>query len=208
MDPVRNTTEGAATPPHRSDPLDVHSRTIQNLLHGDWLMGDGVWDVSSLWILRPDEWHSTWISWLPDGSHLGWYVNLQQPLRRTPIGFEAMDLMLDVVVEPDLSWRWKDHAEFDEIVQRGLFDGALAERVLAEAGVRVIADIEHARSPFDEPWPSWRPDPGWGRPALQDEWEFVDRMTGHREEVGRVMADPSNGERERWVDDGSPLAPR
>ena len=122
-----------ATPPHRDDPLDIHSRTIQNLLHEDWLMGDDVWDVSSLWILRPGEWHSTWISWLPDGSHLGWYINLQQSLRRTPIGFEAMDLMLDVVVEPDLSWRWKDREEFDEIVQRGLFDDTLAERVMAEA---------------------------------------------------------------------------
>ena len=82
--------------------------------------------------------------------------------------------MLDVVVEPDLSWRWKDREEFDEIVQRGLFDDALAERVMAEAR-RVIADIEHAQSPFDEPWPSWRPDPGWGRPALHDEWDVVHR---------------------------------
>jgi hypothetical protein len=27
-----------------------------------------------------------------------------------------MDLMLDIVVEPDMTWRWKDDDEFDEIV--------------------------------------------------------------------------------------------
>ena len=93
-------------------------------------------------------------------------------MRRTPIGFEAMDLMLDVVVEPDLSWRWKDREEFDEIVRRGLFDDALAERVMAEAR-RVIDDIDNADPPFDEPWPAWRPDPGWVRPALHDGWDVV-----------------------------------
>jgi protein associated with RNAse G/E len=39
---------------------------------------------------------------------LGWYVNLQCPFRRTEVGIEAMDLMLDVVVDPDGTWRWKD----------------------------------------------------------------------------------------------------
>ena len=66
---------------------------------------------------------------------------------RTPIGFEAMDLMLDVVVEPDLSWRWKDREEFDEIVERGIFDPGLGERVRATA-LSVIDDIEQGRAPF------------------------------------------------------------
>ena len=104
------------TSPHRPDPPDIQGRTIESLQHGDWVIGDHTWDVSSLWILRPDEWHSTWVSWRPDGSHLGWYVNLQRPMRRNPIGFEAMDLMLDVVAEPDLSWSWKDREEFEEIL--------------------------------------------------------------------------------------------
>jgi protein associated with RNAse G/E len=55
-------------------------------------------------------------TWTGPGRHLGWYVNLQCPYRRTPLGIEAMDLMLDIVVEPDMTWRWKDDDEFDEIV--------------------------------------------------------------------------------------------
>ncbi len=113
-------------------------------------MGDHAWDVSSLWIIHPGDWHSTWVSWRPDGSHLGWYINLQAPMRRNPIGFEAMDLMLDIVAEPDLSWIWKDRDEFDEIVARRIFDADTARRVTNEA-LSVIEDIENHRAPFDEP---------------------------------------------------------
>ena len=79
------------------------------------------------------------------GSHLGWYVNLQEPMRRNPIGFEAMDLMIDIVVEPKLSWRWKDLEEFDESVRREIFDPNLGEQVRATA-LSMIEDIEHRRS--------------------------------------------------------------
>lgn len=160
------------TPPERDDPPDIHARTIASLHHTDWVLGDHAWDVSSLWVLRPNEWHSTWISWRADGSHLGWYVNLQAPMRRNPVGFEAMDLMLDVVAEPDLSWRWKDRNEFDEIVARGLFDADTARVVMSEA-LSVIDDIEQHRAPFNEPWPSWRPDPAWAIPLLPAGWDQI-----------------------------------
>lgn len=160
------------TPSHRPDSPDVHRRTIENLVHRDWELGDHVWDVSSLWILRPDDWHSTLVSWRPDGSHLGWYINLQRPMRRHRFGFEAMDLMLDIIAEPDLSWRWKDREEFDEIVEREIFDADLAERVQAEA-LTVIDNIERRRPPFDEPWPEWRPDPLWKTPALPAGWDAI-----------------------------------
>lgn len=160
------------TPPERPDPPDIHGRTIENLDRADWRLGDHVWDVSCLWILRPDDWHSTWVSWRPDGSHLGWYVNLQRPMRRNPVGFEAMDLMLDVVAEPDLSWRWKDREEFDEIVERGIFTEELGAQVMSTA-IGVIDDIEHSRPPFDEPWPTWLPDPSWPTPELPDGWGVV-----------------------------------
>lgn len=158
------------TPPHRLDPPNIHRRTIDNLLHEDWELGEHLWDVSSLWILRPDDWHSTWVSWLPDGSHIGWYINLQRPMRRNQVGFEAMDLMLDVVADPELNWRWKDRKEFDEIVERGIFAPELGRRLMSEA-LETITDLEQRRSPFGEPWPTWRPDPDWGIPELPVGWQ-------------------------------------
>ena len=122
------------TPPGRTDPGSVKDRTIENLARGDWVHGDHVWDVSTLWLVRPGDWHSVWVSWLESGAHFGWYINLQQPYRRTELGIEAMDLMLDVVAEPDLTWRWKDEDEFDELLARGVFDTATGLRVSPRGG--------------------------------------------------------------------------
>jgi len=158
------------TPPHRPDPATLDERLLENLTRRDWIFGDQEWDVSCLWIVRPGDWFSIWVSWRPDGSHYGWYVNLQRPYRHTSIGIEAMDLMLDVVVEPDLSWRWKDAEQFDDLVARSVFDSETASTV-RKAATSVIARVEARQPPFDEPWPSWRPDPSWRRPELVPGWD-------------------------------------
>lgn len=158
------------TPPERPDPSRREDRIIENLARCDWAYGDHVWDVSSLWIMRPGDWHAVWVSWLDSGAHFGWYINMQMPYRRTAIGIEAMDLALDIVVEPDLGWRWKDDEEFAEILDRAIFDAPTGARVREEAD-NVIRRIEAAEPPFSEPWPSWRPDPQWSQPTLRDRWD-------------------------------------
>jgi hypothetical protein len=158
-------------PPGRDAPATRKDRTIECLDWCDWVHGEHVWDLSTLWIARPGDWHAVWVSWLEDGQQFGWYVNLQRPYRRTAIGIEAMDLMLDVVAAPDLSgWRWKDEDEFDEIVDRGIFDQATAARVRDEAAT-VIKRIEKAEPPFSEPWSTWTPNPTWRIPTLLDGWD-------------------------------------
>jgi protein associated with RNAse G/E len=159
-----------ATPPERLDPPTRRARVVENLDRSDWVLAEHIWDVSSLWIVHPGDWHAVWVSWTSPGVHLGWYVNLQKPFRRTEIGIEAMDLMLDVVVEPDGQWRWKDDDEFDEIAQRSIFDEATVARVRREAA-EVIEDIEARRPPFSEGWVSWTPDPRWPVPVLPDGWD-------------------------------------
>ena len=163
------------SPDPERDPLALdgeasHRGVIENLLRRDWEHVDHEWDVSSLWMVRPGDWHAVWVSWLGSGAHLGWYVNFQRPFRRTAIGIEAMDLMLDIVVEPDLTWRWKDAAEFDEIVARGVFDASMAARVRDEAR-EVVRRIEGGGAPFGDPWPAWRPPGGWSLPILPDGWD-------------------------------------
>jgi hypothetical protein len=161
-----------ATPPTRVDPVTKEARAIENLARGDWIYGEHTWDVSSLWILRPVDWHAVWVSWSAPGVQLGWYGNFQFPFRRTALGIEAMDLMLDIVVEPDLSWRLKDEEEFEEIVRRGIFDHQLANRVRDE--VRDVTQlIENKQGPFGEPWPEWSPNPKWTTPALTKGWDVV-----------------------------------
>jgi uncharacterized protein len=94
-----------------------------------------------------------------------WYVNLQRPLERTPIGFETTDHALDVLVRPDGTWTWKDEEELAEAVRLGLFTSDQASEFRAE-GERALRRILDEDPPFDRDWTHWRPDPSWPMPTL------------------------------------------
>jgi hypothetical protein len=137
---------------------------------GEWDFADTEWEVSTLVLMRPGDWHAVWVSWLDDGSQWGWYVNLQKPFRRTSCGFATMDLALDVLIENDRTWRWKDEDELDTLVGMGVLDDDLAAR-LREEGLCVARKAERNEPPFSDPWPDWRPDPSWPAPALSYGWD-------------------------------------
>ena len=158
------------TPPTRVREPTRGERLATCAVLRDWVFADAAWDVSTLVLMRAGEWHAVWISWLADGRQWGWYVNLEEPYRRTTLGFETMDLMLDVIIELDRSWRWKDEDELETFVERGVFDRALAERVREEA-LRVVQRAQHNEAPFDARWADWRPDPSWGLPELPRGWD-------------------------------------
>jgi hypothetical protein len=137
---------------------------------GDWVFEDAEWGVSTLTLLREGDWHAVWIGWLDNGEQWGWYVNLQRPFRRTRLGFETMDLMLDVIIELDRTWRWKDEDELELFVERGVFDEALAERVRGE-GLEVARRAERNEGLFAQDWAKWRPVASTPLPELPPGWD-------------------------------------
>lgn len=140
-------------------PEGGHDRVVENLSGTAWTWTTHVWDLSTLAVVRPGDRFAIWASWLPSGEQFGYYVNLQEPMVRTDTGFEAMDLMLDVVVEPDLRWAWKDEHEVDELVRLGVYDASLADELRA-VGRSVIQRVEAAAAPFDGSLLQRRPSDG------------------------------------------------
>jgi len=106
---------------------------------------------------------------MPDGV-TAWYVNLQDPLRRTSIGFDTTDHALDAIVAVDGTWWWKDEDELAETVANGLFTAEDAGKFRAD-GERAVERILRGDPPFDRDWTSWRPDPRWPLPALPAGWD-------------------------------------
>jgi hypothetical protein len=101
-----------------------------------------------------------------------WYINLEEPLRRTELGFDLTDYFLDAEVMPDLSsWRFKDEKEFAEAIKIGLIPGEKAQTIRAE-GERVAKWIQSGNSPFNA-WANWQPNPSWKVPVLPDGWDKV-----------------------------------
>jgi hypothetical protein len=71
----------------------------------------------------------------PTGSVAKWYVNCQDPLRRTAWGFDTMDRELDVVLPAPGTGRplWKDRLRLARAVGSGAFPAHRARLMLAQA---------------------------------------------------------------------------
>jgi len=83
---------------------------------------------------------------------------------------DYMNRKLDIVIEPDPSWRWKDKDELDETVSMGLVTQAGDVR---REGERLIGRLEARRPPFRDGWESWHPDPDWPVPTLPQVWDWL-----------------------------------
>jgi predicted RNA-binding protein associated with RNAse of E/G family len=75
--------------------------------------------------------------------------------------------VLDVWIEPDGSWEWKDEDELENAIEIGLITDDHAAAARAE-GERVIAAW-----PFPTGWEDFRPDSGWHLPRLPEDWQVV-----------------------------------
>ena len=94
---------------------------IESLDEADWSLLDKVWQGEGVLKLhRFGTHHSLW--------HFedGWYVNLEEPWRASSVGWDTRDLALDIVVERDGSWRWKDEDHLAAAVERGWIDSGRA----------------------------------------------------------------------------------
>ncbi len=133
---------------------------------------DDVWTgTNRLFIFPPARAYCVHVIWSePDWAFQGWYVNLQSPIERFDAGIESEDLFLDIVVNPDRSWRWKDEDELVEAVLVGRLDADRARDIRAE-GERVATMIDAGEWPFTPEAAMWRPEPEWPIPELPTGWD-------------------------------------
>jgi hypothetical protein len=115
-------------------------------------------------------WHPTGAAYsirffFREGRFANWYANLEEPAvawRGEQVsGADTVDWDLDVWIDPDRSWRWKDEAEFVERLQWPQHYWVEDENAVREAGREVIALAEAAAFPFDGTWCDFRPDATW-----------------------------------------------
>jgi hypothetical protein len=124
--------------------------------------------MSVLTLIPPHASHSVW--WIfHEDRFANWYVNLEEPSVRWDdgdvCGVDFSDQDLDIVVEPDRSWSWKDEDEFTERLALPEHYWVADEAAVRAEGARVIPIIEAGSFPFDGSWCAFRPDPLWTMPA-------------------------------------------
>ncbi|MCX5387204.1 DUF402 domain-containing protein [Streptomyces sp. NBC_00083] len=124
-----------------------------------WVHFDHTWQSDGvLQLQRAGDGYSVWARFR-GGDLQDWYVNFQEPLRRTADGFDTLDQELDLVIAADgSSWTWKDVDHFEERVRAGGFGPGEAEAVRA-AAAEVMERIENDGRWWEQ-WRDWRPAPG------------------------------------------------
>jgi hypothetical protein len=104
------------------------------------------------------------------GQHYVWYVNFETPWQRTALGYDTRDLLLDIWVDPDRSWRYLDEDELEEAHAEGLLTDTEIVEIRVE-GERVARMIQAWQAPFSDDWENWKPDPSWPLPVLPPDWD-------------------------------------
>ena len=151
---------------------EMFPHTLAELRSGQWSLTTSAWEATDVRATtEPGSWAVVWHMWGQDnGEFVCWYVDLKRPHRRSAVGFDTYDLDLDLVVQPDGRWEWKDEDEFADRRQAGLISAEEAESVQRAAEV-MIGRIEGRCPPFDGSSIDWRPDPAWRPPRLPVSWD-------------------------------------
>ncbi len=143
--------------------------------NGDWRLTDALWDgtYEYLRLTIPGENYSVIVFWHRNFNEMRhWYINLEVPLYRTPLGFDYVDQILDVIVRSDLQvWHWEDEDELKEAIELGLVSEEQANALYAK-GAEVRDLIISGKSIFNG-WEKWRPDPNWKVPVLPAGWDII-----------------------------------
>lgn len=162
------------TPGSRRKMPRAEMRDLARLaLAGEWELTDREWTGGdALMLFVPGDGYAALAQWTPPPrTFAGWYINLQEPPRRAPLGFDTLDLALDIVASPDRArWSWKDEDAFAEAQVLGLITPDRALAIRAE-GERAIALLLAGRPPFEAAWECWIPEPAWPAPQLPAGWE-------------------------------------
>jgi protein associated with RNAse G/E len=145
----------------------VRKQALPDLAAGRWELERWIWrDTVLLTRLGAGEYFSVSQFFTPDGRAARWYVNFERPFRRTPIGIDTFDLLLDLVIAPDLSWHaWKDEDEYAQGRHLGLIDDT-THRHVDEGRQQVMALLEDRHGPFAEDWSGWSVAVDWPKPVL------------------------------------------
>jgi hypothetical protein len=129
---------------------------------------DEIWDKGHvLRFMQAGDAHTLELCWDRDWRFVCWYVNLQAPLVIRGDRFDQTDWALDIWVDPDGSWRWKDEDDFAEAQELVILDAEAAAAVRAE-GECVIAE-----RPWPTGWEDWRPPESWEPLPLPEDWHVV-----------------------------------
>lgn len=145
---------------------------VSQLADGTWELEPSVRFNHTLAVHRTGESYSVCLFWDETWRFLGWYINVEEPHRRSDRRIDTCDHHLDVVIAPDRStWSWKDEDHLSAAQQLGLYTEIQTQGLRREAE-RAVLLLCGPQNPWEE-WREWRPPDAWRdrRPELPAGWD-------------------------------------
>lgn len=146
----------------------------QDYLTNHWDMQQYNWHTNRfLVLLYPKKYYSINLMWNhAEKRFLCYYINFQLPFQRTDLGFKTLDLEIDLVINPDHSWHWKDEEDYNEGVKLNIIRAEWVQEI-ETAKREIFEKLEYIQYPLDEYWLGWTPNPEWTLPRLPVNWAKV-----------------------------------
>jgi hypothetical protein len=123
------------------------------------------------------------------GRFRGWKLDMSSPHRRTAIGFDTSDEVLDYIVRPDYSWYVKDDEDLTGFTAAGVYteeEAAFIRKTCAE--LRPL--IEAHSAPFDSEFIDWRPASDLVLGEIPVDWHLYPRADMHVSSLNYARGEP------------------
>ena len=138
------------------------------------LLREFTWQTNRiLMFLEPKKYYSCSIFWDHDSDQFNcYYVNYQLPYQRSHCGFDTLDLDLDIVIDPEYNWKWKDEGDY----RVGIREGGIQDewvKGIEKSREEVFDRINKHSYPLNGSWLRWQPISTWLPPKLPEKWQVL-----------------------------------
>jgi len=141
---------------------------------GNWNLEKYTWQTNRLLLIfEPGKFYSTVYFWNhASNEFLCYYVNFQLPFTRSHCGVDTLDLDLDIIINPDLSFEWKDEDDYQTAIRHGIISPEWIQGI-EEAKKEIFVKLEYHQYPFNGTWLNWKPETNWAPPKLPVNWDKI-----------------------------------
>jgi predicted RNA-binding protein associated with RNAse of E/G family len=140
----------------------------------EWILEEFTWHTNRILALtEPDKYYSTMLFWEDKSNEfLCYYINFQIPYQKTSFSVDSLDLDLDLIIHPDLSFEWKDVDDYEKGIETGVILPEWTTQI-ESAKTEIFHRLSKREYPFDGSWLDWLPSKSWPPSKFPDEWYNV-----------------------------------
>lgn len=148
-----------------------NSKRRWDYINSEWVLEEFIWHTNRLLILTElEKYYSTILFWDNESNEfLCYYINFQLPFQRSQVGIDTLDLDLDLIINPGLSFEWKDVDDYEKGIETGIILPKWVSQI-ESAKTEVFDRLSKRAYPFDGSWLDWQPQKSWSPSKFPETW--------------------------------------